>query len=995
MLRSVCCKSRSWERCHLQLHHHSANQSHRRTTRRILQSTVSCSQRINKQANMASSSKRRVSSPQTENVGFQITSCLTQVHPRSPSHTTQIDIFFFHGLQLEGNSVPHLSTWRSGNASQELWPQTWLRTRYQDARIILLSYDASAIVTNTEGRMSLYAIAETLLQDILTARNGVGRNRPVILIGHSFGGLVIKQLCLYAHRRKGAVDEPSEVIDFLETIRGVFFYSTPHHGFSDEARSMLFNRRCDKTLVTNKALLRFVEVLDADAAILHQGFNNILKTYSWKICGVGEAHPIEGASLPLVPDASSRFGDEYCVLDCDHFSICKPENPKSSSYLQLVKLIDSVYEEWKDRKRRRVKYSLKAVGVDSLLSTIVEKHLREYQFLALWAMGGVGKTTIARLVFEELADGFEYACFVEDFKLIPGNTDELKGRIWDKMLHYGRPVPKPDGGHLRGEEPKDNLKDSIDEIVEGCGGLPLTLEILGTYLQSTRDEKVWDQVPVALRNAESIGDWEERLWAKLRISFDALQEEEKNMFLDVACVFNRDTSRFTYKQVEAAWASYNPSSNLLFQKLLDRSLVKVVEGKWRKVQIFQVHEHFRSIGDKIAKDLRRIYFYQDSEGQNTSHEIVRHDLQKIISYHAVIKKWNESESEEPVHLECSCLHPCSLCNLQEVLSKMTAVRYLDIRTGDALCRICLSKGGLGIPTGTAMVRYHGDARLLRFKPGARGLGKLAVLHLWLGGECFFPLLTPESCEYLPQALKLLSVMYLEKVEQKDVWHHLRIAWERLQRLQEVSLVSLSHEIYSFVKPPYEFASSSLNHERVFGCEFPLGTTEKLLAYYSDDKLPETFTELGTLKRLTISFSFLQKLPDTFGRLRQLVHLVLCDISSIKHLPWTFGELSRLEQLEIQDSEELESLPVTFGNLESLRRLTIVKCPKLLTLPSSFGELMRLENLKILHCPSLLSLIFFYQDELPSLKFVLVSSCIEGLGEEFQHLSSPPLVDIRL
>ncbi|KAL2623426.1 hypothetical protein R1flu_003631 [Riccia fluitans] len=203
------------------------------------------------------------------------------------------------------------------------------------------------------------------------------------------------------------------------------------------------------------------------------------------------------------------------------------------------------------------------------------------------------------------------------------------------------------------------------------------------------------------------------------------------MFLEVACVFSRDPFSFTYKQVEAAWASSNPSSNLLFQKLLDRSLVKVVDDlfwvdwptgsdsatmdlileleKYRKLakvdrpqfsqylleQKFQVHEHFRSIGDKIAKALRRIYYNQVSEGQNISHEIVPHDLQKVISYHAVIKSDSHGRGK-PVHLECSWSHPCSLCNMQKVLSKMTAVRYLDIRTGDALR--CLRKGGLGIPT---------------------------------------------------------------------------------------------------------------------------------------------------------------------------------------------------------------------------------------------------------------------------------------------------------
>jgi len=66
-------------------------------------------------------------------------------------------------------------------------------------------------------------------------------NQKIVLIGHSFGGLVIKSLVVEASRRAKLIDRArnefekrnfSKCKNFLENIKGIVFYGVPHSGTS-------------------------------------------------------------------------------------------------------------------------------------------------------------------------------------------------------------------------------------------------------------------------------------------------------------------------------------------------------------------------------------------------------------------------------------------------------------------------------------------------------------------------------------------------------------------------------------------------------------------------------------------------------------------------------------------------------------------------------------------------------------------------------------------
>jgi hypothetical protein len=107
---------------------------------------------------------------------------------------------------------------------------------------------------------------------------------PIVLVGHSFGGLVIKSLVVEIKRRMNQktsndmdVTMNARSKDFYDNLIGVIFYGTPHVG-GTKTFSTYFVRICqdmgDKThSITQQSLLQNVQVLDSKMEQLSMEFD--------------------------------------------------------------------------------------------------------------------------------------------------------------------------------------------------------------------------------------------------------------------------------------------------------------------------------------------------------------------------------------------------------------------------------------------------------------------------------------------------------------------------------------------------------------------------------------------------------------------------------------------------------------------------------------------------------------------------------------------------
>jgi hypothetical protein len=136
------------------------------------------------------------------------------------------------------------------------------------------------------------------------------------------------------------------------------------------------------------------------------------------------------------------------------------------------------------------------------------------------------------------------------------------------------------------------------EIIKACGGLPLSLEILGCYLCDISDLEIWKDALEELKGGRSItgGSDNEMLWKTLRISYDHLNKKHQDMFLDIACFFT-GFNKNTFCRV---YSNGNDSSSpmLRLQNLKDRSLIK-----WAKDGSLYMHEQLRDMGRNIATEV--------------------------------------------------------------------------------------------------------------------------------------------------------------------------------------------------------------------------------------------------------------------------------------------------------------------------------------------------------------------------------------------------------
>ncbi len=144
--------------------------------------------------------------------------------------------------------------------------------------------------------------------------------------------------------------------------------------------------------------------------------------------------------------------------------------------------------------------------------------------------------------------------------------------------------------------PTKDFNDTCMKIVKACGGLPLSLKVLGSFLCNNKKLEIWEGALSTLEKGQSLtgGDDNEELWSVLRISYDHLDEQHKNMFLDIACFFGGLKISTIYR----AWSGDYLHPKFGLQNLQDRSLIEEAEGG-----ILYIHDQLRNMGQKIAMEL--------------------------------------------------------------------------------------------------------------------------------------------------------------------------------------------------------------------------------------------------------------------------------------------------------------------------------------------------------------------------------------------------------
>lgn len=147
----------------------------------------------------------------------------------------------------------------------------------------------------------------------------------------------------------------------------------------------------------------------------------------------------------------------------------------------------------------------------------------------------------------------------------------------------------------RREKPTDRFWHLSEQMVSLTGGLPLALEVFGSFLYDKRRVEEWED---ALQKLKKIRP--RNLQDVLKISFDGLSMQGKCVFLDIACLFIKMGMK--REDVIDVLKGCGFSAEIAVRDLTVKSLIKVTEGNnlW-------MHNQVRDMGRQIVLNDNPVY----------------------------------------------------------------------------------------------------------------------------------------------------------------------------------------------------------------------------------------------------------------------------------------------------------------------------------------------------------------------------------------------------
>lgn len=249
---------------------------------------------------------------------------MVEVRRVGDNQSASVDVVLLHGLGGDGHG-----TW-SYKKTKSSWPD-WLAE--DDPRFAVWCVDYPASATRWRGTSMPIRDRATNLLAALRDGHDIG-SRPFVLVGHSLGGLLIKQIVRHSDTMG------DQYSGFCDSLAGVVFLSTPHTG-AGLASLMGFVKATRATplvkeLATDHAYLRELDDwyrgYATRSGLAHLSFYETRSTKGLRVVGASSGNP----HLP---------GATAIPVDADHLSVCKFPDRLDLTYVQVKRFLSQALPE--------------------------------------------------------------------------------------------------------------------------------------------------------------------------------------------------------------------------------------------------------------------------------------------------------------------------------------------------------------------------------------------------------------------------------------------------------------------------------------------------------------------------------------------------------------------------------------------------------------------------------------------------------------------------
>jgi len=183
---------------------------------------------------------------------------LTQLYDTTPGDPILADIVAISGL--DGHAF---GSWREKGNIGQMWLTDWLPKDLPHCRVMSYGYNCKIQANMRPIREYGEAIGEALRK---ARKNEDERNRPLIFMGHSFGGLLAAHTLVRAH----TYDTPGHTDPLYSCIYGFIFFGTPHRGLKTDTFKQMMPKDVDPVLLDTIA--KDSEFLES----MHENFKAVL-----------------------------------------------------------------------------------------------------------------------------------------------------------------------------------------------------------------------------------------------------------------------------------------------------------------------------------------------------------------------------------------------------------------------------------------------------------------------------------------------------------------------------------------------------------------------------------------------------------------------------------------------------------------------------------------------------------------------------------------------